>query len=276
MNQEKVTPVFQLFEQQLELANKLFSDLGKQFKTKKAIELEEKLIFLEIYIQLLSKIHFEEKNLNFKLFSPFKKLFKCLKKVLHLKLIREALAEKSISNSYGSFADYLTEEKQILYSQAFDLILSLPRHIWEDMHREVQNYSVGIRPLMVNTATTQIINEELEFSYFDSLHDPTAKSIKDIYESLQVIIAVENFRMVSGLNSVFTPVIHEEMNRLSISLYKWYQNHLLLQQLTVFIAEKETITEKYKELLDSIKKDKKKLTTKVASQSKILFTERLH
>jgi len=276
MNQEKVTPVFQLFEQQLDTANKLFSDLSKQFKTKKAIELEEKLIFLEIYIQLLSKIHFEEKNLKFQLFSPFKKLFKYLKKVLHLKLIREALDERSLTNSYGSFDTYLNKEKSMLYAEAFDHILSLPGSIWEDLYAEVRTHSTGIRPLMVNTATTQIINEELEFSYFDSLHDPTAKSIKDIYESLQIIIAVENFRMVSGLNAVFTPAIHEDMNDLSKSLYLWYQNHLLLQQLTHFFSEKETITEKYKNLLNDIKKSKKKLTTKVISQSKILFTERLH
>jgi len=276
MYQEKVTPVFQLFEQQLDTASKLFTDLSRQFKTKKAIELEEKLIFLEIYIQLLSKIHFNEKNLNFKLFSPFKKLFKSLKKVLHLKLIREALGEKSLSTTYGSFENYLAKEKSELYTEVFDHILSLPGSIWEDLYSEVRLHSTGIRPLMVNTATTQIINEELEFSYFDSLHDPTAKSIKDIYESLQVIIAVENFRMVSGLNAVFTTAIHDEMNDLSKSLYLWYQNHLLLQQLTHFFAEKETITDKYKSLLNDIKKTKKKLTTKVISQSKTLFTERLH
>lgn len=276
MNQEKVTPVFQLFEQQLDTASKIFTDLSKQFKTKKAIELEEKLIFLEIYIQLLSKIHFEEKNLNFKLFSPFKKLFKLLKKVLHLKLIREALGEKSLTQTYGSFETYLTKEKLCLYTEAFDHLHSLPGSIWEDLYTEVRTYSTGIRPLMVNTSTTQIINEELEFSYFDSLHDPTAKSIKDIYESLQVIIAVENFRMISGLNAVFTPAIHDDMNELSKSLYLWYQNHLLLQQLTHFFSEKETITEKYKNLLNDIKKNKKKLTTRVISQSKVLFTERLH
>jgi len=276
MNQDKLTPVFQLFEQQLDTASKLFTDLSRQFKTKKAIELEEKLIFLEIYIQLLSKIHFEEKNLNFKLFSPFKTLFKYLKKVLHLKLIREALEERSVNQSYGSFDTYLNKEKSMLYGDAFDHILSLKGSIWEDLYAEVRTHSTGIKPLMVNTATTQIINEELEFSYFDSLHDPTAKSIKDIYESLQIIIAVENFRMVSGLNSVFTAAIHDDMNDLSKSLYLWYQNHLLLQQLTHFFSEKETIADKYKNLLNDIKKSKKKLTTKVISQSKILFTERLH
>lgn len=276
MNQEKVTPVFQLFEQQLDTASKLFTDLSRQFKTKKAIELEEKLIFLEIYIQLLSKIHFEEKNLNFKLFSPFKKLFKLLKKVLHLKLIRDALAEKSLSQSYGSFDNYLLKEKSELYTDTFDHILSLPGNIWEELYIDVKTHSTGIRPLMVNTSTTQIINEELEFSYFDSLHDPTAKSIKDIYESLQIIIAVENFRMISGLNAVFTQAIHDDMNELSKSLYLWYQNHLLLQQLTHFFSEKDTITDKYKKLLNDIKKTKKRLTTNVISQSKVLFTERLH
>ncbi|WP_235893482.1 hypothetical protein [Litoribacter populi] len=275
MNPEKTSPVFQLFAQQYDEGHRLFEELSKMVKTKKAIILEEKLIFIEIYLQLLGKIHFEDENLKFKLFKPFSQLFKCLKKILHLRLIREEFQAKAGDNTYNSFSLFLEKEKKELYTEVFDMLQRFPHNAWEELYDKVLKRSKGLKPLMINTATTKIINEEVEYSHFDSLHEMDALSIKDIYESLQTIIAVENFRIVSGLNPVFTSSIHDDLNKLSQLLLKWYQNHLLFQQLTFFFSERESISEKYKNLLDGIKKDKKKLTTKVVSQSKILFTERL-
>ncbi|MBS9522620.1 hypothetical protein KIH41_07640 [Litoribacter ruber] len=276
MNPDKISPVFQLFAQQYDEGHRLFEELCKAMKTKKVIVLEEKLIFIEIYLQLMAKIHFEEENLKFKLFKPFSHLFKCLKKVLHLKLIRDEFVRKGGGENFNSFSQFLETEKKELYSEVFDLLQRFPHNAWEELYDEVLKLSKGLKPLMINTATTKIINEEVEYSHFDSLHEMDAISIKDIYESLQTIIAVENFRIVSGLNPVFTNPIHDDLNKLSNLLLKWYQNHLLFQQLTYFFSEKESIGEKYKTLLDTIKKDKKKLTTKVISHSKELFTERLN
>jgi hypothetical protein len=275
MNAEKTSPVFQLFQQQFDEGYRLFNELSKNLKTKKAIALEEKLIFIDIYLQLLSKIHFEEKDLKFRMFKPFKKVFKCLKQVLHIRLIKEECVEKAAGQPLNSFSQYISEEKDQLYTELFNMLQAFPNGAWEELYNEVRKLSKGIKPLMVNTATTQIINEEVEFSQFDSLHEMDAKTIKDIYESLQTIIAVENFRMVSGLNPVFTGTIHEDLNRLSQLLFKWFQNHLLYQQVIYFFSDKETISQKYKDLLDDIKKDKKKLTSKVVSRCKELFTERL-
>jgi hypothetical protein len=78
---------------------------------------------------------------------------------------------------------------------------------------------------------------------------------------------------LSGLNPVFTPTIHEDLNRLSQLLCKWFQNHLLYQQVIYYFSEKESIGQKYKDLLDEVKKDKKKLTNKVISRCKALSNQ---
>lgn len=274
--QNRLSPIFQLFDQQYTLAQKSFNALGKQFKSKKAIDLEEKLIFLEIYIDLLSRIRFDEKKLKFQLFGPFKGIFKSLKKVLHIKLIQQAYAEVSGQGKshFSSYESYLEKDKKDIYTASFETILATPLEIWEDLYREAYNHSKDLKSLMINTATTQIINEELEYFKFDSEKKLGPKEIKDIYEGLQVIIALENFRMVAGLNATFTAIIHQKMNDLSHLLYSWYQNHLFLQHLTFFLADKDELpNKKYIDLIDHIKNDKKKLTNTVVSQCNYLFTK---
>jgi len=276
MQVQQVSPIFQLFDQQYDLAKRLFIALTKQFKSKKAIQLEEKLIFLEIYIDLLSKIHFNEKKLKFQLFAPYKELFKCLKKVLHIKLIQQAFAEVSAISgvSYGTYEKALLRDKNKIYTAAYDVIMSTPLEIWEALYREAFAHSKQLKPLMINTSTTQIINEELEYFKNDSEKKLEAKEIKDIYEGLQVIITLENVRIVSGLNATFTELIHTHMNDLSQLLYKWYQNHLLLQHLTFSLSEQEEApSKKYINLINTLKTNKKKLTTKVVSHCKHLFSD---
>ncbi|WP_200975939.1 hypothetical protein [Echinicola sp. 20G] len=276
MQVQQVSPIFQLFDQQYTLAKKLFYSLTKLFKSKKAIELEEKLIFLEIYIDLLSRIHFNEKKLKFQLFGPYKELFKSLKKVLHIKLIQEALESESIKTqtTFSTYERELLRDKKSIYTEAYDVIMATPLNIWEDLYREAFEHSKNLRPLMINTSTIQIINEELEFFKFDSEKKLEAKEIKDIYEGLQEIITLENVRIVSGLNATFTEVVHKHMNELSQLLYKWYQNHLFLQHLTYTLSEKEELpSKKYQALISSLKSNKKKLTTKVVSQCQHLFSD---
>ncbi|MDN3669734.1 hypothetical protein QWY93_10400 [Echinicola jeungdonensis] len=272
----QISPIFQFFDQQYHLAKKDFDTLSKQFKSKKAIDLEERLIYLEIYTDLLSRIHFDEKKLKFQLFNPFKPIFKCLKMVLHIKLTQKALLDASGKKRaiYGSYEQFLNKEKNKLYISTYDLIISTPLEIWDELYKEAYDHSIGLKPLMINTSTTQIINEELDFFKYDSQKELGPKEIKDIYEGLQVIITLENLRMVTGLNSTFTHEIHQKMNILSHLLYSWYQNHLFLQHLIFYLAQNEEIPDKkYLQLLDKIKQHKKKLTTQVVSQCQYLFTK---
>ena len=269
----KLSPVFGLFAQQYEDAKEAFLALGKKYRGKKAIELEQKLIFLEIYTDLLSRIYFEEEKLQFKLFSPFKKIFKGLKKTKHLKSIMRQLDELEGKNTmkFSSYRKSLEAEKAKLYAEVYDLIVGTPLKVWEHLYEEVHHYSKGLKPLMINTSTTQIINEELEFFNTENKSKLTSSALKDIYEGLRVITALENLRIESGFNSIFVQEVHDRMADLQRSLNDWYQNHLFLQHLTGYLADREEISKKHLELLSQLQSNKKTYTQKVESQCKQLF-----
>ncbi|GGZ28369.1 hypothetical protein GCM10007049_21660 [Echinicola pacifica] len=276
MQVQKISPIFQPFDRQYTEAKSLFDSLAKMFKSNKSAELEEKLIFLEIYVDLLGRIHFQEAKLKFKLFGPYKDLFRALKKALHIRLIHQALAQlqEKTGQTYASYEKQVAKDKKSIYAEAYELIMATPVKVWENLYREAFEHSQSLTPLMVNTATTQIINEELAFFKFDSETKLEAKEIKDIYEGLQQIITLENLRIASGLNATFTNIIHEHMQELSKLLYRWYQNHLILQHLTFSLSDREDpINEKYVELIKKIRSDKKKLTAKAVSQCKHLFSD---
>ncbi|AWW31516.1 hypothetical protein DN752_16055 [Echinicola strongylocentroti] len=276
MQVQQISPIFQLFDQQYTLAKRLFVNLTKVFKSKKAIELEEKLIFLEIYIDLLSRVHFSEEKLKFILFGPYKPLFKSLKKALHIKLVILALDEETTKSGvqFGSYRKSLLKDKEAIFSEAYDAIMATPTKIWEELYRESFEHSRQLKPLQINTATTQLINEELGYFKFDSEKQLEAKEIKDIYEGLQLIITLENVRIVSGLNATFTELIHDHMNDLSQLLYKWYQNHLFLQHLTFSLSNTEELpSKKHQVLIQKLKSNKKKLTAKAVSQCQHLFSD---
>jgi hypothetical protein len=271
--QGKISPIFRHFQIQFEEAKSAFSSLGKQFKGKKAIELEQKLIFLEIYIDLISRIYFKEDNLKFQLFSPFKDLFKGLKKVKHIKMILDQVRSYNIDQNvvFNTYIKSLESDKKKLYAEVYDLIVSTPFQIWDNLYQEAYNYSKGLKPLMINTATTQIINEELEFFNLEHKTKMDSKALKDIYEGLRVIIALENLRIESGFNSIFVEEVHGHMGGLRQSLLDWYQNHLFIQHLSFYLTDKENIAKKYLDLLSRLQTNKKSHTQKVVEKCRYLF-----
>jgi hypothetical protein len=275
---ERKAPTLHLFEQQLDAGKTLFGELAKKIRSKKAILLEEKLFFYQLFLELIGKIHFEEKKLSLKLFSPFDQLYRNLKLVHHVRLITDAYEESSIDFN-GAFTEYkqdLDEDKKRIYTELFDTVLSAPIKIWEDLYLSVYPFIRQLTPFQVNTASTQLINEEVDFSHFDAKNELDPISIKDIYESLNKIIAIENIRTSMGLNPVFTDDVHKKINLLSHQLYDWYQNHLFFQHFSHFLREKETVDKRYLHLLKTIKKNHKGLTAGVVTQSVYLFTKVLH
>lgn len=271
--QGKISPIFRHFHIQFEEAKSAFSSLGKQFKGKKAIELEQKLIFLEIYIDLISRIYFKEENLKFQLFSPFKDLFKGLKKVKHIKMVLDQVRLHNIDQNvvFNTYIKSLESDKKKLYAEVYDLIVSTPFQIWDKLYEEAYEYSKGLKPLMINTATTQIINEELEFFNLEHKNKMDSKALKDIYEGLRVIIALENLRIESGFNSIFVEEVHGHMGGLRQSLLDWYQNHLFIQHLSFYLTDKENIAKKYLDLLSRLQTNKKSYTHKVVEKCRYLF-----
>ncbi len=275
MSSGKVSPIFRLFNQQYNEAKLSFTSLSKQFKGKKAIELEQKFIFFEIYLDLLSRIHFEEARLKFQLFETFKPLFKNLKKVKHLKYISHQLEELKLTRniSFNTYEKHLADEKKLLYAEGFDFVVKSPLKTWDNLYYETYYHSKELKPLMINTAITQIINEELEYFQLDQKTRLDSKALKDIYEGLRVITALENLRVESGFNPVFIRDVHDQINRLQQSLYNWYRNHLFIQHLSHFLANKEDVNKKYLDLLQSLKTNKKSYTQIVEQQCRSLFVK---
>lgn len=271
--QGKLTPLFQLFHQQYHEGKSLFNTLSKQFRGKKAVELEEKLIFLEIYIDLLAKIHFKEDQLKFQVFSPYKGIFKGLKKVKHIRIIISQLElyKASTGLTFNSYERFLQSEKNRLYTEVYDQIVGAPLKIWEDLYDEAYKYSLGIKPLAINTATTQIIQEELEYFNLENKHKLEYKGIKDIYEGVRVITALENLRIEVGFNTIFVSSVHEYLTTFQKHLLDWYENHLLMQHLISYFSDKEDIAKKYLDLLAILKENKKTYTLHVEKECRFLF-----
>jgi hypothetical protein len=276
--QGNISPVFGLFQQHFEEAKAAHASLSKQFKGKKAIELESRLIFLEIYIDLLSHIHFKKEGLKFELFAPFKNLFKGLKKTKHLKMVNNQVESVKIKEAieFRTYTKNLLSEKNKLYAEVYDHVVVTPLHIWEDLYDTAYKLSKGLKPLMINTATNQIINEELEFFNLDHKSKLDSKALKDIYEGLRVIIALENLRIESGFNPIFVNEVHDKMFLLQKSLLKWYENHLFIQHLTGFLTDKQNISKKYLDLLGNLQEDRKDFKSLVEKQVRDLFEKILH
>ena len=123
--QAKVSPVFQLFESQHQEAKALFLVLGKQIKSKKAIELLGKMDFLELYADLMAKVHFQVEGLNFDIFKDFKEMKKILRKIHHFKLAEKSLNDRELKLGikYNGYRIHLDKYKKQLYTEAFDLMV---------------------------------------------------------------------------------------------------------------------------------------------------------
>lgn len=268
----KVSPIFSLFLHHFDEARGAFDALSKQYRGKKAIELETRLIFLEIYIDLLSRIHFKEDQLKFRLFTPLKDIFKGLKKTKHLKMILNQLEKvKSQGQTFNPYSKALESEKNKLYSEVYELVVSSPLQMWEDLYQEALRYSKRLKPLMINTATTQIIDEELSFFKIENNGKIDSKLLKDIYEGLRVITALENLRIESGFNPVFVQEVHDRMSELQKIMLKWYENHLFMQHLGRFLTDKEDIPKKYLDLFATLQGNKKQFTKQIEQQCNALF-----
>lgn len=271
--QSKVSPVFQVFERQHQDAKALFLVLGKQIKSKKAVELLGKMEFLELYSNLLGKIHFEQQGLNFDIYAPFKKLQKNLRKIQHFKLAEKTLEEKVAASklTFNSYRQYLDKQKKQLYIDSFDLVIGSSLKAWDEFYQNSLQASKGIKPLAISSAVNQIIKEELDFIHLDLKASLDSKALKEIFDALKTIIMLENLLIHLGFNPIFVSSIHQEFKELKDSLKPWYSNQLSLQSLTHFVAEKEEISKKYLDWINELKTQKKLLSSQAEKQAHQLF-----
>ncbi|MBC6366909.1 hypothetical protein [Algoriphagus sp. AK58] len=267
--QVKTSPVFQIFLQQHQEAKTLFLDLGKEIKSKKAIQLLSHMEFLELYSDLLSKIHFEDKNFGQSLFSPLKKLKKSLKKIQHLKLVEKTIKqrEESTGLKFESFKAYLGAQKRIMQKEAFDLVVGSSLKNWDDFLDRAHQASKGIKPLTISTAIHQLVQEELELATNDVKSPMSTQSFRDLFESFRKVIMLENILLHLGFNSIFIPQIHQELQTVKNGLKPWYANHLTFQTMTHFLSEKEDVSKKYLDWAKELKEEKKNLSTEIEKQA---------
>nr|MBI1229333.1 hypothetical protein [Cytophagales bacterium] len=271
---QKKAPMLNLFEAELDAGKTLFSELAKKIRSKKAILLEEKLFFYQLFLELIGKIHFEEKKLSLKLFSPFDQLYRHLKLVHHVRLIRDAFEDDG-DVPLSQFAAYeadLEDDKKRVNNELFETVISAPLKIWEDLYLSVYPFVRQLTHFQVNTSTTQLINDEIAFSQIRTKNELDPIALKDVYESLNKIMAIEKVRTTMGLNPIYTEEVHAKINLLTGKLYEWYKNHLFFQHLSHFLRDKEQIEKKYLLLLKTIKKNHKTLTADVVEQSTFLYT----
>lgn len=263
------SPVFQLFSHQHQQAKALFLELGKEIKSAKAIALLEQLEFLELYSELLEKIHFEQKHLGYSLFFPLKTLKKSLKKIHHLKLVEKGLKEreKNLSLTFESFKTYLNEQKRGMQKEAFDLMVGSSLKIWEDYLEKAFEASKGIKPLVLTTSIHQLVQEELASLTKEVTPPMSTQGFRDLFEGLRKVIILENLLVHLGLNPIYLPQIHEELERLKNGLKPWYANHLNLQSLTHFIGQQEEVSKKYLDWVKELKEEKKSLTASLEKQA---------
>ncbi len=269
----KTSPVFQIFEQQQHEAKTLFLALGKQVKSKKAIELQLKLEFLELYADLMEKIHFETQNLGNDFFSPFKSLKKSLRKTHHLKIVERSLKsrEQSTGLLYDSYQEYLLVQKRKIQKEAFDIVVGSTLKIWDDFRDKAHQSSKGIKPLTINTAINQLVQEELDLLNRELKKPIHSQGFRDLFESLRKIIMLENLLIQLGFNPIFVHSIHQEIAQLKENLKPWYSNHLAFQTLSGFLAEKTNISKKYMEWIKDLKEEKKSLSSEIEKQAFLLM-----
>ena len=167
----------------------------------------------------------------------------------------------------------MATEKKELYKKAYEGLVSAPLDIWEELYTTSYYYSTDISPLMINTATTQLINEEIEYISVVDKDLLDSQSIKDLMEGLRIIHAVENINISLGLNPFFIPNIHLEMKKLKQLVIKWHQTHLFAQHLNFFLGENDQVGTKYLDLAKRIKIKKQRLTKELANLCMHFFSK---
>src|SRR5690554_1260985 len=160
---EKVSPLMELFDKKFYQGKSTFNILNKNFRTKKALELNDNLIFLNIYLDLLNRIHFREERLQFQLFEPFRPIHKALKRIQHYKLVQVALEHESSTHqtSYNTYKKFLIGEKKALYAEVYETLFTAPLDIWESLYGSMSDYVRDNDPLQIDTASLQLVNEEI-------------------------------------------------------------------------------------------------------------------
>lgn len=270
--------IMQAFDRYYNAGKAVFGELSKKIRSKKALELEDQLFFIRVFLLVLDRANFREKQRVNQSFGPFKELYKQLRKVQHIKMIQEGY-EEHFGDNKGLYAEYgkaIAADKKSIYTHVYEIILSIPPQDWEKLYQDVLLHAKGLSILTINTAMTQIINEEIEYFSFDAKTKLDPQSIHDIFKGIKKVTCLEKTRLTIGLNTIFTPLVHEQILSLQEEMVVWHKNQLLLQHLGNYLAKKEKVSKKYHAVLTQIQKIHRGLTQKIGDKCRQLFVKMLH
>jgi hypothetical protein len=273
--QTKVSPVFSVFEKSHHEAIQLFFELSKRIRSKKAGQLYDKLLYLELFADLIGKIHFEQKELSNQLIRDFRPLEKDLKKIIRLKAVEQGLEKRqsSLAIRYNSYEQFIQTHKRGLHKVAFDRIVGSTTSEWSQLLDQVKKSSKGLKVLEVSTAIHQLVQDELEFFELEWKKGMDSRAYKDLHLGLQKIMKLEQLLGHLVLNPIFIARIHTEMKQMIDSLDSWYVNHLEIQFLSQFLAEKPKVSQKYLDWAKELKQKKKGLSSVIEKQASQLFAK---
>jgi predicted nucleic acid-binding protein len=139
--------------------------------------------------------------------------------------------------------------------------------MWEEYLEKAHEASKGIKPLVINTSIHQLVQEELSFLVKEVSAPISTQGYRDLFEGLRKVIILENLLIHLGLNPIYLPQVHEELERLKNGLKPWYANHLNLQSLTHFIGQHEAVSKKYLDWVKELTEEKKMLTSSLEKQA---------
>jgi hypothetical protein len=250
-------------------------ELGKEIKSKKAVELLVYLDFLELFSELISKIRFENQSQEKQIIPPFKRLKKSLQKIHHLRLVEKTIKTKELSDEqkFESFKEYLASQKKQIHKESFELVVGSTLKSWEDFLEGIHRGSKGINPLMISTVIHQVVQEELEIISKEAKPPINVHTFRDLFETLKRIIMLENVLIHLGFNSIFIPQIHEEIQSLKNELKPWFSNHLTFQSLSHFLSQREEISKKYLDWGKELKEEKKIRSMEIERKSILLLSK---
>ena len=175
--------------------------------------------------------------------------------------------EKNLSLAFDSFKTYLNEQKRGMQKEAFDLMVGSSLKMWEEYLEKAHEASKGIKPLVLTTSIHQLVQEELSYLGKEVSSPISTQGFRDLFEGLRKVIILENLLIHLGLNPIYLPQVHEELEQLKNGLKPWYANHLNLQSLTHFIGQQEAVSKKYLDWVKELKDEKKSLATTLEKQA---------
>jgi hypothetical protein len=139
--------------------------------------------------------------------------------------------------------------------------------VWEDYQEKAHEASKSLKPLVINTSIHQLVQEELTALALDASPPISTQGFRDLFEGFRKVIALENLLIHLGFNAIYLPQVHAEIETLKNGLKPWYANHLILQSLTHFVAQKEEVPKKYLDWVKELKVEKKGLSTTLEKQA---------